>query len=86
MKVTFEVDGKIRFIYEDEGASLMQEVGPLEVKRASHVEPKSGPYGTWWHADMSPVGGPSLGPFSTRAEALEAERDWLIAEGIPKPR
>ena len=33
-----------------------------------------------WTADMSPVGGPILGPFSFRYEALKAERDWLREE------
>jgi len=35
-------------------------------------------------ADMMPVGGPVIGPFSTRAEALEAERAWLLANDIPE--
>ena len=33
--------------------------------------------GNWW-ADMGPVGGPVLGPFGTRGEALQAERGWLV--------
>ncbi|MHB8866446.1 MAG: hypothetical protein ACYC6N_29010 [Pirellulaceae bacterium] len=30
-----------------------------------------------WHADLSPVGGPVLGPFRWRADALQAECCWL---------
>ena len=39
------------------------------------------PYGTGerlrWIADLRPVGGPVLGPFLLRGEALAAEREWL---------
>jgi len=30
-----------------------------------------------WVADMKPVGGPLLGTYLTRAEALAGEREWL---------
>jgi hypothetical protein len=49
-------------------------LGPLSISRASHVEPTDGGQ---WMADLSPVSGPSLGPFATRSEALTAERIWL---------
>lgn len=32
--------------------------------------------GRWW-ADLTPVAGPVLGPFDSRAQALQAESDWL---------
>jgi hypothetical protein len=32
--------------------------------------------GRWW-ADLSPVAGPKLGPFTKRSEALHAEVEWL---------
>jgi hypothetical protein len=44
------------------------------ISRASHVEP--GQQGRWW-ADLSPIRGPSLGPFTQRSEALAAEHTWL---------
>lgn len=31
-----------------------------------------------WTADLSPVAGPTLGPFNTRRAALDAEVAWLI--------
>lgn len=83
MRITFEVDGRIKFIYDDMAAEVAQEVGPLSIKRASHVEPTAS--GLWW-ADMAPVGGPQIGPFRSRAAALNAEREWLVDNNLPRPR
>lgn len=33
-----------------------------------------------WCADMQPSGGPILGPFPLRQQALDAERTWLEAK------
>ena len=49
----------------------LRALGKLQITRASHVEPDSDGY--WW-ADIGPVGGPVLGHFGTRGEALQAER------------
>lgn len=49
-------------------------LGPLSIQRASHVEPDDA--GRWW-ADLSPVGGPRLGPYARRSDALAAEVAWL---------
>ena len=57
----------------DEAIDLTR-LGPLDFRRASHVEPDS--LGRWW-ADLQPVAGPVLGPFAVRSEALTAERVWL---------
>ena len=65
-------DGVARCIY-DEGIDL-REIGTLKITRASHVEPDAEGY--WW-ADMGPSGGLMLGPYGSRSEALEAEREWL---------
>lgn len=73
--------GQIRFIYKDDLLGLGQQ-GTMTIQRASHVEP----CGDGWQADMSPVNGPILGPFTTRAEALEHEVDWLLQHNIPQPR
>ena len=72
MKLVVGVDGSARCIY-DEMLDL-RELGRLTITRASHVEPDAEGY--WW-ADMGPVGGPVLGPFRSRTEALQAEREWL---------
>jgi hypothetical protein len=37
---------------------------------------------SWW-ADMTPVGGPVLGPYDTREEALNDEKVWLEEHNIP---
>jgi len=49
-------------------------LGHLEISRASHVEPDEA--GQWW-ADLHPVDGPVLGPFTLRSEALSAEHKWI---------
>ena len=49
-------------------------LGQPHIQRASHVEPDGRGQ---WIADLAPVGGPKLGPFSLRSAALEAERRWL---------
>ncbi len=64
----------------DQGQCLYTEeielraLGPLHIVRASSVEPDDQGQ---WQADLSPIGGPALGPFALRSEALAAERDWL---------
>lgn len=57
VRVTVEADGRLRFIYTDALASLL-DLGTAEVVRASHVEPAPG---GGWLADMRPSGGPVLG-------------------------
>jgi hypothetical protein len=66
-------DGVARCIYDE--ALDLREIGTLKITRASHVEPD--PEGFWW-ADMGPSGGPVLGPYGSRSEALGAERGWLV--------
>lgn len=64
--------GTIRMLY-DERLDL-RALGTPSIRRASHVEPnESGE----WTADMGPSGGPVLGPFRFRSEALEEEAVWL---------
>lgn len=64
--------GAVRCLYAEQiDPSLL---GQLTIYRASHVEPDA--QGRWW-ADLAPVGGPRLGPYARRSEALEAEREWL---------
>jgi hypothetical protein len=68
--------GRIHFIYDDAMRPLMDQ-GKTEVRRASYVEPINTPVGVKWQADMSPVGGPVLGPFDLRQQALDREIEWL---------
>jgi hypothetical protein len=49
-------------------------LGDVTLCRASRVEPDEGGH---WHADLSAVGGPRLGPFRRRSAAIEAETRWL---------
>ena len=74
VKEILVIDGSVRFIYDDRIAQVLKKSGTLEVHRASHVEPTEDGL---WEADLSPVGGPTLGPFETRKEALEQEVVWL---------
>ena len=74
MELVVGMDGVARCIYDE--ALDLREIGKLQITRASHVEPDRD--GFWW-ADMGPVGGPVLGPFRSRTEALQAERGWLAA-------
>lgn len=86
MNFIFEGTGDFRFIFDDTLSEIAQEVGSVSVKRASHVEPAEADGKVNWYADMAPVGGPFLGPYKTRADALLAERTWLVERHIPKPR
>jgi hypothetical protein len=73
MELLIQPNGIVRTIYAKtiELASL----GTVNIRRASHVEPTTEGR---WTADLSPVGGPMLGPFALRSEALDAEQQWLL--------
>lgn len=63
-------------IYDDLHAGFLQKLGgKASITRASHVEPAAD--GSGWTANMSPVGGPVLGPFPLREIALAAEVEYL---------
>lgn len=66
-------DGSVSFIWDDSLSGLIDE-GQASVRRASDVEPDE--YGRWW-ADLGRSGGPVLGPFAKRGEAIAAEVEWL---------
>lgn len=72
MNLVIEKDGLIRGIYGE--AINLASLGMPSITRVSHVEPDENGR---WLADLSPVGGPVLGPFYKRSEALVAEVTWL---------
>lgn len=77
MILIIESGGRVRGIYGEE--IDLAALGSPQITRASHVEPDG--MGRWL-ADLSPVGGPVLGPFDRRSEALEAEVEWLGANWL----
>ena len=62
----------VQFVYDDK--LNLQYLGKTTIHRASYVEPDKN--GNWW-ADMKLSGGPKLGPFKSRKEALRKEIKWL---------
>jgi hypothetical protein len=79
MQLWIDPGGIVRGLYAE--AIDVAALGPLAIRRASHVEPDG--QGRWW-AELSPVGGPRLGPFPRRSQALDAERDWLEGHWLPR--
>jgi hypothetical protein len=71
---------RVRFIHQDDLVEAMR-IGKTTTRRATHVE--SGEDG--WNADLRPVNGPVLGPFTRRDAALQAEADWLRENLTPIP-
>ena len=79
-KLYIDATGQIEGIYADEFAGLLDH-GDAQVTRASHVEPgRDESDRPCWYADLSPSGGPLLGPFHLRQTALDEEVKWLTKE------
>jgi hypothetical protein len=72
MQLVIDSRGSVRCVYAE--AIDLSRLGQVSIRRASHVEPDQ--EGHWW-SDLSPVGGPVLGPFDGRGTALAAEQHWL---------
>ena len=77
MQLVVKPTGQVRCVYTER--VNLSALGILHIRRASLVEPTS--LGRWT-ADLSPVGGPVLGPFFLRSEALAAEARWLDSNVI----
>jgi len=77
MNLIIEPDGRVRGVYAE--LIDLDALGSTRITRASHVEPDE--QGQWL-ADLSPVGGPVLGPYERRSEALDAEVAWLEANWL----
>ena len=74
-------DGTLRFIY-DETLSPLLTTGAANVQRASFLsEQENGE----WMGNLAPVQGPTIGPFPTRALAIQAEREWIEKHWLPDP-
>ena len=72
MQIVIKPTGVFIGIYND--SFEYGELGKPRIRRASHVEPdESGR----WFADLSPVEGPTLGPFDKRNDAINAELEFL---------
>jgi hypothetical protein len=80
MHLVVAPDGTARAIYAE--AIDLAALGRPVIARASHVEPDAAGR---WRADLGPVGGPVLGPFRRRSEALDAEVAWLEAHWLMPP-
>ena len=72
MELIIESSGNARCVYSD--TLPLVTIGKLRIERASNVEPNDKGE---WIADLSPVSGPTLGPFSKRTDAIVAEVQWL---------
>ena len=72
MQLIIEPGGGVRCIYEE--AIALSVLGPPVIRRASLVEPDCDGQ---WYADLAPVGGPRLGGYVCRSQALAAEYAWL---------
>jgi hypothetical protein len=77
MQIIIMPGGAVRAVYSE--TIDLATLGSPTISRASFVEPDQ--QGRWW-ADLSPVSGPSLGPFDHRSEALAAEQAWLTANWL----
>lgn len=72
MQLMISPSGEIRCLY---GETIdLHSLGKLSISRGSFVEPNE--EGLWF-ADLVPVGGPRLGPFQKRSEAIDVEVTWL---------
>ena len=77
MRPVIDGQGRVRCLYTE--LIDLSTLGVLSIVRASRVEPDA--QGRWW-ADLQPSGGPQLGPFVQRSQALAAEQAWLETYGL----
>ena len=80
MQLVIEPGGAVRCIYSE--TIDLSRLGSPCITRASHVEPD---HEGQWFADLSPIGGPRLGGFAQRSQALAAEQAWLEVHWLNRP-
>jgi hypothetical protein len=80
VELLIEASGHVRCVYSED--IDLGQLGQLSIRRGSHVEPTADGQ---WTADLAPVNGPVLGPFTMRTEALAAEMGWLQANWLSPP-
>jgi hypothetical protein len=72
MNLLVDPHGGVRCLYSE--VIDLTKLGTMSIRRVSMVEPDH--TGNWW-ADLKILGGPRLGPYPRRSEALEAEVAWV---------
>lgn len=80
MDLVVRPGGRVEAVYGE--AIDLAALGRPVITRASRVEPDARGR---WTADLGPVGGPTLGPFPLRSDALRAEVDWLREHWLTRP-
>lgn len=80
MQLVISRQGVVSCIYAE--SIDLTSLGGLSITRGSHVEPDANGH---WRVDLSPVGGPVLGPFALRSAALAAEHAWLESFWLNTP-
>lgn len=80
MQLIISKQGIVSCVYAE--SIDLASLGRLNITRGSHVEPDANGQ---WRVDLSPVGGPALGPFSLRSTALAAEHAWLESYWLNAP-
>jgi hypothetical protein len=80
MQLIVDLHGRVSCLYSE--STDLAKLGVIAIRRASHVETDGD--GQWW-ADLSPIDGPSLGPFAARSQALNIEAAWIEQHWLPLP-
>ena len=78
MQLRIDPNGAIHCIYDE--AIDLSALGSVAIPRQPRRTGRN-----WW-ADLSPVGGPTLGPFDRRGQALREERLWLETHWLIAPK
>lgn len=72
MGVYISPDGTLRFVWDDK-LQILTDLGQCNSVRVSDVES----IGSRWYADLRRIGGPRLGPFALRSDAIRSEVQYI---------